>query len=231
MDADAQQSDFLAVVDLDPASPSFAKVVATVPTGVKNGKSHHTEHQMPPGGILFANGFGAGQTWLFDLRQPRKPTIRASFTDAGPMMHPHSFVRLPGGNILATFQMIGHDNAAPGGLAEIDNKGRIVRTAPLTGLPAGEFVRPYSLAIVPKLDRIVTTSTDMHTDGAARSVQIWRLSDLKYHSTVLLPPGPRGTRRRRGPRVPRAPLARARPLRARAPPAGAMTVASPIVGR
>ena len=193
MDADAQQSDFLAVIDLNRASPSFGKVVATVPTGVKNGKSHHTEHQMPPGGILFANGFGAGQTWLFDLRSPRSPRIRASFTNAGAMMHPHSFVRLPSGNVLATYQMTGHDNAAPGGLAEIDNQGKIVRTAPLTGLPDGEFVRPYSLAIVPKLDRIVTTSTDMHTDGPARSVQIWRLSDLTYLSTVILPPGPRGT--------------------------------------
>ena len=192
MDADAQQSDFLAVIDLDPASPSFEQVVATVPTGVLNGKSHHTEHQMPPGGILFANGFAAGQTWLFDLNRPRNPRIRASFTNAGAMMHPHSFVRLPSGNVLATYQMTGHDNAAPGGLAEIDNQGKIVRTAPLTGLPEGEFVRPYSLAIVPKLDRIVTTSTDMHTDGPARSVQIWRLSDLKYLSTVILPSGPRG---------------------------------------
>ena len=192
MDADAQQSDFLAVIDLDHASPCFGKVVATVPTGVKNGKSHHTEHAMPAGGILFANGFAAGQTWLFDLKRPRSPKIRASFTNAGAMMHPHSFVRLPSGNVLATYQMTGHDNAAPGGLAEIDNQGKIVRTAPLTGLPEGEFVRPYSLAIVPKLDRIVTTSTDMHTDGPARSVQIWRLSDLKYLSTVILPSGPRG---------------------------------------
>ena len=193
MDADGQQSDFLAVVDLDRASPGFGKVVATVPTGVKNGKSHHTEHEMPAGGILFANGFGAGQTWLFDLKQPRSPKIRASFTDAGAMMHPHSFVRMTNGNVLATFQMTGHDNQAPGGLAEIDNQGKIVRTSPLTGLPQGEFVRPYSLAIVPELDRIVTTSTDMHTDGPARSVQVWRLSDLKYLSTVILPPGPRGT--------------------------------------
>lgn len=192
MDADAQQSDFLAIVDLNRQSPTFATVVATVPTGVKNGKSHHTEHEMPAGGILFANGFGAGQTWVFDLNRPKSPKVRASFTNAGAMMHPHSFVRLPNGNVLATFQMTGHDNKAPGGLAEIDNRGKIVRTAPLTGLPNGEFVRPYSLAIVPKLDRIVTTSTDMHTDGPARSVQIWRLSDLKYLTTVLLPPGPRG---------------------------------------
>jgi len=191
MDADFQQSDFLAVVDLDPSSPTYATVVATALTGVKQGYSHHTEHQMPEGGILFANGFGAGQTWLFDLSRPHAPNIRASFTNVGAMMHPHSFVRLPNGNILATFQMSGHANDAPGGLAEIDNNGKIVRSAPLTGLPPGEFVRPYSLAIVPKLGRIVTTSSDMDEKAIARTVQIWRLSDLKYLSTVILPPGPR----------------------------------------
>ena len=190
-DANGEQSDFLAVIDLDRRSSTFGTVIATVPTGVKKGYSHHTEHDMPKGGILFANGFGAGQTWLFDVRQPGKPVVRASFTDAGTMMHPHSFVRLANGNVLATFQMTGHANDAPGGLAEIDNQGKIVRTSPLTGLPPGEFVRPYSLAIVPKLDRIITTSSDMAEKGVARSVQIWRLSDLKYLSTVLLPPGPR----------------------------------------
>ena len=190
-DADGEQSDFLAVIDLDRRSATFASVVATAPTGVRNGRSHHTEHVMPAGNILFANGFGAGQTWLFDLTRPRTPTIRASFTNAGAMMHPHSFVRLPNNNVLATFQMTGHGNDAPGGLAEIDNRGKIVRTSPLTGLPKDEFVRPYSLAVVPALDRIVTTSSDMDEKGVARTVQIWRSSDLKYLSTVILPPGPR----------------------------------------
>ena len=192
MDADFAQSDFLAVVDLNRNSPTFANVVATAPTGVKNGKSHHTEHEMPAGGILFANGFGVGRTWLFDLNQPRNPKIRGSFTNAGEMMHPHSFVRLANGNVLATYQMTGHTNDAPGGLAEISTGGEILRTSPVTGLNPGEFVRPYSLAIVPALDRVVTTSADMHSDGPARSVQIWRLSDLKLLSTVVLPPGPRG---------------------------------------
>ena len=191
-DADGQQSDFLAVIDLDRGSPTYGTVVATAPTGVKASKSHHSEHDMPAGGILFANGFGAGRTWLFDLRQPRRPSVRASFADAGTMMHAHSFGRLPSGNVLATYQMTGHDNDAPGGLAEISADGVVVRTSPVTGLDPVEFVRPYSLAIVPKLDRIVTTTADMHSKAASRTVQIWRLSDLKLLSTIPLPAGPRG---------------------------------------
>ena len=36
-DADFEQSDFLAVIDLDRNSPTFATVVATAPTGEKDG--------------------------------------------------------------------------------------------------------------------------------------------------------------------------------------------------
>lgn len=190
-DVDGEQTDFLAVVDADPRSPTYSTIVATKPTGERKSGSHHTEHAMPAGGILAANGFGAGKTWLFDLTRPMAPTIRATFTNAGAMMHPHSFVRLPNGNLLATFQMTGHDNKAPGGLAEIDNDGRIIRTSPLTGLPKDTFVRPYSLAIVPALNRVVTTSSDMHESKEARTVEIWRLSDLKYLMSIVLPQGPR----------------------------------------
>jgi hypothetical protein len=58
-----------------------------------------------------------------------------------------------------------------------------------------ELIRPYSLVVVPTLDRIVSTNTSMHfrVDGETRTVQIWRLSDLKLLRTLVLPPGPRGS--------------------------------------
>ena len=58
----------------------------------------------------------------------------------------------------------------------------------------GELIRPYSLVVVPPLDRIVSTNTAMHEhDGNGRTAQIWRLSALKLLRTVVLPPGARGT--------------------------------------
>ena len=59
----------------------------------------------------------------------------------------------------------------------------------------GELIRPYSLVVVPALDRIVSTNTSMHykSDGETRTVQVWRLSDLKLLRTLVLPPGPRGS--------------------------------------
>ena len=75
---------------------------------------------MPANGHLLANGFGAGRTWLFDLTDPRTPKILTSFGAKGGFSHPHSFERLPNGEVLATFQYgegeraAAHDHAAMG---------------------------------------------------------------------------------------------------------------------
>jgi hypothetical protein len=147
---------------------------------------------MPAGGILAANAFGSGRTHLFDLRRPTQPALAGSFANAGDYMHPHSFVRLPNGNLLATYQMRGHANAEPGALAEIDPDGRVLRVADAADTAAEPFIRPYSLAVLPELDRVVTTSSDMHAKAISRAVQVWRLSDFKLIKTVMLPPGPGG---------------------------------------
>ena len=54
-------------------------------------------------------------------------------------------------------------------------------------------LRVYSGGIVPALDRIVTTTTDMDGDSpASRNLQVWRLSDLRLLHTIALPDGPAG---------------------------------------
>jgi hypothetical protein len=189
-DADEKDSDFLAVIETSPTSPRFGQVLATAPVGATGTRSHHTEHEMAPGGMLFANGFGAGRTWVFDVRSPRNPKVAAE-VGAARFHHPHSFERLPNGHVLATFQMGDHANELPGGLAEIDDAGRIIRESAPAAVD-GQFVRPYSLAILPALDRVISTSSDMHSKGIARTVQVWRLSDLKLLHSVVLPQGPRG---------------------------------------
>lgn len=191
--ADSTKPDFLAVLDARSASPTYGRVVATTPVpGVKN-VPHHTEHAMPADGRLFANGFGAGQTYIFDLRDGAHPKLDGQFGDVNGMMHPHSFLRLPNGNVLATFQMQ-HDSLgmAPGGLAELTNTGTLVRSVSADVAGVDRNIRPYSAAIVPTLDRIVTTTTDMDGEIPVRAVQLWRLSDLQLLRTFELPNGPRG---------------------------------------
>ena len=191
--ADSTAPDFLAVFDVEPNGDRYGRLVITVPVPGRGNMPHHTEHAVADDDRLFANGFGSGQTFIFDLANPALPQLDGQFGNAGRLMHPHSFLRLPNGNVLATYQMQ-HDSAgiAPGGLAEITPRGQVVRSTSANGPGANRRVRPYSAAILPGLDRIVVTTTDMATDDSIGVVQIWRLSDLTLLHSFDLPVGPNG---------------------------------------
>lgn len=191
--ADTTQPDFLAVFDVRLTSHRYGRLLTTVPVPGRNNRPHHTEHEMPADGRLFANGFRSGQSFIFDTKDPAHPRLDGQFGDVAGMMHPHSFLRLPNGNVLATFQMQ-HDSlgVAPGGLAELTDHGALVRHASANGAAVDRRIRPYSAVIIPKLDRILSTTTDMDGKDAIATVQLWRLSDLRLLQTFDLPQGPRG---------------------------------------
>jgi len=189
-DLDERDSDFLAVIDVDPGSPDYGEVVSTVTAGVVGG-AHHTEHVMPEGGRLFVNSFSAGQTFVMNLTDATRPRVESSFSNAGPYAFPHSFERTSTGTVLATFRARVDDRSAVGGLVELDTLGNMIRGTDAAN-PIDPELRPYSLTLVPSLDRVVTTSADMAGEYTGRSFQVWRLSDLSLRHTVLLPPGPRG---------------------------------------
>ncbi len=80
-----------------------------------------------------------------------------------------------------------------GGLAELTPAGAVVRSASADYPGADAALRTYSAAVVPALDRILTTSTDMHVDtDASNTLQLWRLSDLSLLTSFTLPDGPAG---------------------------------------
>lgn len=191
--ADTTQSDFLAVIDARAGSRGYGRLVTTVPVPGRNNHPHHTEHALADDRKLFANGFGSGRTFVFDVSLPQAPRIVAQFGDVNGMMHPHSFLRLPNGNVLATFQMqhMG-GGTVPGGLAELTTQGRVVRSASANVTGVDARVRPYSAAILPAIDRVFTTTTDMSGAASINTVQLWRLRDLKLLTTFDLPNGPRG---------------------------------------
>lgn len=191
-------NDFLAVIDADPASAAYGRLVTTLATDQRTMRVHHTEYTMPASGMLFANDHDAGRTFIFDVRNPLQPKIVTSFTDMGGYMHPHSYVRLPNGHVLATFQHEHHGGASPagavsGGLVEIDDAGRVVRSASNADPAfADALLMPYGLVVLPNLDRVVSTNSSMHLESVFSGVtyQIWRLSDLKLLRTAYLDVGP-----------------------------------------
>jgi hypothetical protein len=196
-DADGKGNDFLAVIDADPASSTYGRLVTTQATDQPTKLVHHTEYTMPASGMLFANDHFAGRTFIFDLREPTHPKIATSFTEMGGYMHPHSFLRLPNGHILATFQHAHHggleaDMERTGGLVEIDDTGKVIRSSSSAdpAFPTA-LLTPYSLVVLPEVDRVVSTNSSMHLDAILYGVtyQVWRLSDLKLLKTAYVDVG------------------------------------------
>jgi hypothetical protein len=99
---------------------------------------------------------------------------------------------LPNGNVLATFQNRGDGNLEPGGIVELDKEGRYVRGSDAADPDVDPQIRPYSLTILPEIDRVISTTADMRGKLLPTSVQLWQLSELRLLKTVLLPPGERG---------------------------------------
>ncbi len=74
---------------------------------------------------------------------------------------------------------------------ELDADGNFVRGSDAAD-PADPELRPYSLLVLPEIDRVVTTATDMRGQFNSASIQTWRLTDLSLIKTISLPPGERG---------------------------------------
>lgn len=185
-DSDSVDLNYLVVLNADSDSEAYGAVVSTLPVPTEGAiRGHHTEHSMPPGGVpLFVNDFGTGETYLIDLADPTAPTLADSFMVAGPLTSPHSFERLDNLDVLATFQTEGQGNTAAGGIARLSPTGASLAWG--SAAPGGADVRPYSLAPVPGLDRVVTGSADMRGAVDRRVIQIWRMSDLQLLHTLEL---------------------------------------------
>jgi len=197
-DADRADSDFLAVVDVALGSKTYGNIINTVPAGETKTIPHHTEQFFAPGHPLFANGYAGNQTFRFDLSDPVHPHLLGKLSEVTSLAYPHSFARLPNGNVLATMQASGEDFVPPGGLAEFRDDGSVVRSASAAN-DVDPMVRLYNVLVLPERDRVIASGGRMRmmdprvADGGPKdhtgfTVQLWQLSNLRLLKTIALPP-------------------------------------------
>jgi hypothetical protein len=188
MDTTRAGLDMITVIDANPASKTYGSIVAAqvVDSGYM---PHHTEYVLPAKGPLFANDFTGDKSFMIDFSSPLHPRSLGRVEHVGGTKRFHTFMRLPNGHIISTYQFgDGKVTGDPGGIAEFTANGKLVRVGSSVD-PAfpNTRIRTYGLTLVPKLDRAVTTSSPMDSEIAADVIQVWRLSDLKLLKTVQLP--------------------------------------------
>ena len=181
--------DMMTVLNADPSSARYGAVLAAITVDSNGRMPHHTEFSMPGTGFLFANDYSGDKSFLFDLSERTSPRLAGRLASVPNGRKLHSFARLTNGHVIATVQFGDSTIAgAPGGLAEFDGDGRLVRVgwSRDSAFP-GARIRTYALAVVPGADRIVTTSSPTDEEITANVVQIWRLSDLSLLKTMEVP--------------------------------------------
>jgi len=147
---------------------------------------------------VFADDYTAGRAFLIDLRDPNAPKRVRAMDGVPGFEKPHSFARLANDHVIATLQYgNGMKPGNPGGIAEFDANGKLVRSVSSadSSMP-GARIRNYGVELLPAIDRMITTSAPMDTEHTANTVQLWRLSDLTLLRSIALAPGPRGDEQR-----------------------------------
>ncbi len=181
---------FVAVVDVRPESPTYGQILGASAPMDGGRMPHHTEFVLPAGGRYFANDYMAGRNFLVDATTPESPRVTAAPGVAPGFRLPHSFKRLDNSHLLMTLQFGDSTRPGnPGGLAEVDAEGRLVRASSSadSAFP-GAAIRTYALEALPGIDRVLTTSSPMDTiERTAHVVQVWRLSDLRLLKTIPVP--------------------------------------------
>lgn len=204
-DKDEKDQDFVAVYDLRQTSKTYGQVLSTTPVGMSGSLPHHLEYTLPPSGeLLFANGHHHEAIMLFDVSDAEHPRLVRTLESTPGLRFPHDFTRLPNGQVLIGFlrsegpSPLKGDSLVPGGhggFAVFDAQGRWIRSISAADSTIPEPIRLYAFALLPEIDRLVTTSAPMMEDFSADVVQIWRLSDFKLLRTLRVPEArlPNGT--------------------------------------
>jgi selenium-binding protein 1 len=198
VDADARDNDFLAVIDVSLASPTYGKVLTTVDIGSAGNEPHHMGYTDDRTKI-WAGTLLSKKLFIFDVAtDPAKPRIVKTIDDITALtgLHgPHTYYALPG-RMLITF-LSSADGNPPGGLAEFTNDGALVRV----------FKNPanapyaYDVAVKPDINRMVTSSFtvlrnyskplaqwDMKDGG--NTMLVWDFKERKVLQTLTTDPVP-----------------------------------------
>ncbi|MES2525033.1 MAG: selenium-binding protein SBP56-related protein [Gemmatimonadota bacterium] len=199
-DAAKVAPDFLAVIDFDRKSPTYGKVLSTVPLpapGNVGNEPHHC-HTSADGNVLGCGGLlsvlkGQNDIFFFDISDARHPKFIKS-TRAPNSSITDEFVALPDGGFLVT--NMGSASGGPGGrVVEFDADLNLVAEHPKV-LPADGKFNPHGMDADFKRNRLVTAdfvnpaSTLNAVPGGIEfrsSLRFWDLATRTITRTVNLP--------------------------------------------
>jgi selenium-binding protein 1 len=198
--------DKLVTLDVNPKSPRYGKVIATVSVD-QRGEAHHmgfTEDRK----YLWAGGLESNKIHVFDIAaDPAKPKLTKTITDLGDKsgwLGPHTFYAMPGRMLIGNLSNT-KDQGGITGLAVYTNKGEFVARYPMPIKEGGDGYG-YDIAINPRKNAMLTSSFagyrnymrplgELVNDADAmknfgNTMVVWTLKSLEPKQVLAVPGGP-----------------------------------------
>lgn len=176
--------DFLAVIDVDLASPTYGKILKRVNVGSTGNEAHHMGYSDDRSRI-WAASLNSNRFFIFDVRtDPRNPKLVRVIDDVAKitgLSGPHTPYAIPG-RILVSMAS-GPDGTGPGGIAEFTNDGEFIASHKTPD-------HPYETVIKPEFNRMITSSwvsqktftskpSEWDPKDFSKTLQVWDLKSRK----------------------------------------------------
>jgi selenium-binding protein 1 len=204
-DADHKENDFLAVVDVDPKSGHYGKIIATVPTNSSANEAHHFGYTANTDRI-FGAGMMSNKMFIYDLKtDSRKPElIRTVDLNATNYLGPHTMYAVPEGVLVAMLGKV--DGGGPGALVLLDNDGNFKQAWPVVRSD-GSPGYMYDVGVKHEMNRAVTSSwahpghikAGDHPQHSGKDVAVWDWKAKKIVQIQEVDPAPLEVRWMHGP--------------------------------
>lgn len=169
MEGLGDEQDKLVTIDVNPASPSYGKIISTLSVGGRN-EAHHsgfTDDRK----YLWAAGLDTNKIFIFDVHtNPAKPTLHKTITsfvaESGGVAGPHTTYALPG-RMMITGLSNNKDHGGRTGLVEYTNEGEYIAThwtptdSQLNGaVKTGKYADGYGydIRVLPRRNVMLTSS-------------------------------------------------------------------------
>jgi|KBSSwiStaDraftv2_1062776.scaffolds.fasta_scaffold194261_2 selenium-binding protein 1 len=183
--------DFLAVIDVSLASPTYGKILQKIPVGSSGNEAHHigfTDDRTK----IWAASLNTSRMFIFDVGEdpmsPRLVKVIDNVPQLTGLTGPHTPYAIPGRMLISMAS--GPDGTGPGGLAEFTNDGRFVASHNATN-------NPYETVVKPEFNRMITSTWfpqktwmtpfdkwDPSTWSHPNTLLVWDLKERKILQTL-----------------------------------------------
>ncbi|MGH8934415.1 MAG: selenium-binding protein SBP56-related protein [Egibacteraceae bacterium] len=206
-----EEPDFLAVVDVNPASDEYGRIVHRAPMPYKGDELHHYGWQVCSSAChttlrrenLIVPGFGSSRLHVIDVSDPRRPGVAKVIEPEEVrrktrLTAPHTIHCMPGDVVVVS--MLGDENGdSPGGLAVLDAKTFDIlgRWENGNGAAGVEFM--YDFWYQPRKNVMVTSEwgapntfrpgfklEDVTAGKYGRRIHFWDLAERRVVSSIDL---------------------------------------------